>query len=74
MNLVVNGQPRRFDTLADGCSVALLVASLGMQSDRVALELNGSIIARNAWADCPVRDGDRLEIVHFVGGGTQGTS
>lgn len=71
MNLVINGQPRSFDGLPHACSVATLVETLGMQADRVALELNGNIIARAAWADSPVNDGDRLEIVHFVGGGSQ---
>lgn len=70
MNLLINGQPRAFDALPDACSVTELLAALNMQADRVALELNGIIVARSGWADSLVHEGDRLEIVHFVGGGS----
>ncbi len=43
--------------------------SLGMKPDRVAIELNREIVPRDRWPQTPLRDGDRLEIVHFVGGG-----
>ena len=39
------------------------------KADRVAVELNREIVARARWAETPVREGDQLEIVHFVGGG-----
>jgi thiamine biosynthesis protein ThiS len=41
-----------------------------MKSDRVAIELNREIVSREQWAQTPLKDGDRLEIVHFVGGGS----
>ncbi len=69
MTLTVNGQTREIAGLEDGKSVAALVAALGMQADRVALELNGEIVSRASWAEVAVHDKDRLEIVHFVGGG-----
>jgi thiamine biosynthesis protein ThiS len=40
-----------------------------MKSDRVAVELNLDIVPRDRWADTQLNEGDRLEIVHFVGGG-----
>jgi sulfur carrier protein len=40
-----------------------------MKADRVAVEVNREVVPRNRWAETPLRDGDRLEIVHFVGGG-----
>jgi sulfur carrier protein len=40
-----------------------------MKSDRVAVELNLDIVPRDRWATTALKDGDRLEIVHFVGGG-----
>ena len=40
-----------------------------MKSDRVAIELNREIVPRGQWAETKLSDGDRLEIVHFVGGG-----
>jgi sulfur carrier protein len=41
-----------------------------MKADRVAVELNRDIVPRERWADAQLRDGDRLEVVHFVGGGS----
>jgi len=71
MKLHVNGEERAFADPASGeqLTLALLVESLGMKSDRVAVELNRDIVPRDRWPDTPVKEGDRLEIVHFVGGG-----
>jgi sulfur carrier protein len=71
MNLHINGEPRAFPHTASGATFTLtvLIESLGMKSDRVAVELNRSIVPRDCWSDTPLKDGDRLEIVHFVGGG-----
>jgi sulfur carrier protein len=66
MKLHINGEER---ALPDGLTVAALVEHLGMKADRVAVELNRDIVARDRWAETPLVDGDRLEIVHFVGGG-----
>lgn len=68
MDLVINGQPRAFD-LAPGASLQDLLAALGLKQDRVAVEHNGSIVSRPAWPSTPITDGDKFEIVHFVGGG-----
>ena len=46
-----------------------LLQALELKSDRVAVEHNGSIVARGEWAGATVNSGDKLEIVHFVGGG-----
>jgi len=46
-----------------------LVEQLGMKPDRVAVELNRDIVPRDQWARTELAEGDRLEIVHFVGGG-----
>jgi thiamine biosynthesis protein ThiS len=67
MQLQVNGEQREFpDTL----TVAGLVAQLGMKPDRVAVELNLEIVARTQWETTALKNGDKLEIVHFVGGGS----
>ena len=66
MKLEINGSGREF---AGQLTLADLVAQLGMKSDRVAVELNREIISRELWPSTTLRDGDRLEIVHFVGGG-----
>ena len=52
-----------------GVVLAEVVAALGLKADRIAVELNGEIAPRTSWAERLVREGDRLEVVHFVGGG-----
>lgn len=69
MNLTINGEER---ILAEPADVAALVEHLGMKGDRVAIELNREIVPRDLWSRTSLRDGDRLEIVHFVGGGFAG--
>jgi len=69
MKLHINGEERQFDMSADSFTLAALVEILGMKSDRVAVELNRDIVPRDRWTDTPLKDGDRLEVVHFVGGG-----
>lgn len=66
MTLTINGERRE---LPDLPNLAALVEHLGMKADRVAIELNLEIAPRDRWSDTPIKDGDRLEIVHFVGGG-----
>ncbi len=66
MHLFINGDEKSF---ADSLSLAQLIEQLGMKGDRVAVELNREIISRAQWPETSLRDGDRLEIVHFVGGG-----
>jgi len=63
---VINGEERSF---SDGLTLAALVDQLGVKPDRIAIELNQIIVRRDAWAATKLRDGDRLEVVHFVGGG-----
>lgn len=66
MHLQLNGEQRDFP---DGLTLAALVEHLGMKPDRVAVELNMEIIPRANWQNTQLKDGDKLEIVHFVGGG-----
>lgn len=69
MNLRINGDERQFDGHATPFTLAALVEILGMKADRVAVELNREIVPRDRWNETALREGDRLEIVHFVGGG-----
>jgi len=70
MNLQINGKESEFcGDAAGGFTLAALVESLGMKPDRVAVELNRSIVPRDRWASTQLSEGDRLEVVHFVGGG-----
>ena len=66
MTLHLNGEKHEFP---DGLTVAALVTQLGMKPDRVAVELNLEIIPRARWDTLTLKDGDKLEVVHFVGGG-----
>jgi len=65
MRLVINGEDR--DLAASTLNAAL--EELGFKSDRVAVEVNREIVPRACWSETALQDGDRLEIVHFVGGG-----
>ena len=67
MNLTINGETQA----STAETLGALVEQLGMKPDRVAVELNREIVPRERWPRTPLRDGDRLEIVHFVGGGVQ---
>jgi sulfur carrier protein len=69
MYFVLNGQTREFAQLAPGANLQDLIVELGLKGDRVAIEHNSNIVSRAEWADTRLADGDRLEIVHFVGGG-----
>ena len=71
MNLQINGEARSFADPASPAAftLAALIESLSMKSDRVAVELNHEIAPRDRWPQIMLKDGDRLEIVHFVGGG-----
>ena len=71
MNLHINGEETIFDVEPGGApfTLAALIESLNMKPDRVAVELNREIVPRNLWPQTPLKEGDRLEIVHFVGGG-----
>jgi sulfur carrier protein len=71
MKLRINGEERTFAEPAPAGPFMLsaLIEVLGMKSDRVAVELNRDIAPRDRWPQIELKDGDRLEIVHFVGGG-----
>jgi thiamine biosynthesis protein ThiS len=71
MNLHINGEERSFADPgpATNFTLSALIESLEMKSDRVAVELNRDIVPRDRWPQTHLKDGDRLEIVHFVGGG-----
>lgn len=66
MRLTVNGEVRE---APDQATLADLLASLGIESRRVAVERNLEIAPRSKWSEIVLRDGDQLEIVQFVGGG-----
>lgn len=70
LTVELNGRPRVVDELSAGASLEELIASLGLRGDRIAIELNGNIVPRGSRNDIAVQEHDRLEVVHFVGGGS----
>jgi sulfur carrier protein len=69
LTVILNGQSRAFDALPQPASLEQLIGELGLKGDRVAVEHNGEIVPRAGWAEVRLNPGDRLEVVHFVGGG-----
>ena len=66
MKIRVNGEERE---IADGLSLARLLEELQIRAGRVVVELNRNIVSREAHGSTLLKEGDALEIVHFVGGG-----
>jgi len=66
MTLTINGENRDFENVT---TLSDLILQLGMKADRVAIELNRNLVRREQWSDTKLSNGDKLEIVHFVGGG-----
>jgi sulfur carrier protein len=65
MILKINGEDRDFTVI----TLSELIDQLGIKQDRVAVELNREIIPRERWSETRLKGEDRLEVVHFVGGG-----
>lgn len=66
MRVEINGEPRE---VAPACTVAALLASLGLEGRPVAVERNAAIVPRADHALTTIAEGDKLEVVQFVGGG-----
>jgi thiamine biosynthesis protein ThiS len=66
MQVIINGENR---ALAQGLTVADLLRALGIDGRKVAVERNRELVPKSAFAATAVVEGDRLEIVHFIGGG-----
>jgi sulfur carrier protein len=66
MTIQVNGETRE---VAEGCTVAALLAALGRERGRIAVEVNAEVVPRATYAARILRPGDRVEVVTFVGGG-----
>lgn len=66
MNIILNGQAH---TLSDNTPLAQLIDSLGLAGKRIAIELNNTIVPRSTHSTTMLAEGDRVEIVHAIGGG-----
>ncbi|MBL8182060.1 MAG: sulfur carrier protein ThiS [Blastocatellia bacterium] len=65
-SIILNGERRDIGVDID---LETLVNELALPAKRLAVELNGTVIRRSDWQSTVVSDGDKLEVVHFVGGG-----
>jgi thiamine biosynthesis protein ThiS len=68
LRLQINGENRE---IAAGSSLDDLISELSLAPQRVAIELNGEVVRRDQWSLTTLNENDRIEIVHFVGGGSQ---
>ena len=67
MRIVVNGESREF---SEGVTLSVLIDLLELPTQRIAVELNRQVVRRVDWSTTVLKNDDRLEIVHFVGGGS----
>lgn len=67
MRIQINGEPR--DIPQSSLSLKELVETLSLTPQRIAVELNKTMVPRRQWEKTTLKDGDQVEIVHFVGGG-----
>lgn len=65
MRIYLNGEQRN----TDANSISGLLAELGMEGRMIAIECNLEVVPKSAYADTVLAEGDRLEIVHMIGGG-----
>ena len=68
VEVTLNGDPVLLDEQS-GKTLQALVLQRSLRGDRIAIERNGEIVSRAQWATTELSSGDRIEVVHFVGGG-----
>jgi thiamine biosynthesis protein ThiS len=71
VKIQINGETREF---SEGLTMDSLISILSLEPTRVAVELNRNVVRRSDWPTTLLHDDDRVEIVHFVGGGASVSS
>ncbi len=66
MKIFVNGEPKQ---VIDSCSVQNLLTEMNITGQRLAVEVNEEIVSKSRHEDYSFNDGDKVEIVHAIGGG-----
>ena len=66
MTITVNGEAK---DIARQINLSELLELLALPSERIAIELNREVVRKKDWANITLKDADRIEVVHFVGGG-----
>lgn len=68
LQIQINGDNKSF---SDGITLLELINQIEMPAQRIAVELNREVVRRSDWETTLLNDGDKVEIVHFVGGGAE---
>ena len=66
VTIQLNGEEMQFD---DATTIEHMVAQLGLELEKIAVERNREIVPKSTYANAPLHDGDDVEIIQFVGGG-----
>jgi len=66
LKIRLNGEEKETE---EGTTLPALIESLTLAPERIAVELNGQVVRRPDWPNVTLKEGDRVEVVHFVGGG-----
>lgn len=66
MEILINGEKKALTT---AMNLTDLLKYFNLPSERVAVELNQEVVRKKDWAEIKVSDGDKIEVIHFVGGG-----
>jgi sulfur carrier protein len=66
MRVIINGAEQDVE---DGLSLSELLKKLELSSARIAVELNLEVVRKTEWSNIMLKENDKLEIIHFVGGG-----
>jgi thiamine biosynthesis protein ThiS len=66
MEVTINGEKRE---LGDNLTITEMLDNLALPAERIAVELNRQVIRKKDWQNIKLNDADRIEIIHFVGGG-----
>ncbi len=66
MSITVNGEQREYK---EGVTLASLIDDLGIKVKVMAAAVNMTIVKKDGWGHCVIKDGDKIELLHFVGGG-----
>lgn len=66
MKVFINGETKEID---GEINLTELLARLSLPDQRIAVELNREVVRKKDWANIKISDGDKLEVIHFVGGG-----
>ncbi len=66
MEILVNGDFHNFE---DGCTIAQMLSALGLPMKKIAVERNLEVVPKSTYEEVVLQEGDKLEIIHFIGGG-----